>query len=814
MTPNALSILKKRYLKNGETPEDMFRRVADNIASADSIYGKSEKNTSDEFYNLMWDLEFLPNSPTLMNAGRPLQQLSACFVLPIEDSMEGIFDSVKWSALIHKSGGGTGFSFSRLRPNNDLVRSTYGCASGPVSFMHVFNAATEAVKQGGTRRGANMGMLRVDHPDILEFIDCKTDSTNLTNFNISVAVTDSFMDAVINNQDYSLIHPTTKQEVSKLSAKKVFDKIVENAHRNGEPGVVFIDKINKYNPTPEIGEIEATNPCVIGSTLVQTVEGEIPIRQLVDKEIDVYCRDNNGNLTISRAKNIRLTRKKAELLKIDTFKGYLICTPDHKILTTHGYVEAQYLKPKDKIIGLNRKMMNNTYCGVKLTSSKQNYVKEHRFIVSHYKDIDNYDVHHKNDNTLDNRLSNLELLSHSDHSRITNLGHKSYCERDTLTGKFVMKEIKKPKESINLNKKVGVNWIVTTIEKLVVKEDVYDLEVEKYHNFIANGFVIHNCGEQPLEPFEACNLGSINLAKMVKNGKLDLIRLRRVVRSAVHFLDNVIDMSNFPLPQITSMVRQNRKIGLGVMGFADMLISMGVPYNSVEAEHLAKRVMKFINDESKEMSYELAEERGAFPSFEQSIFKDGVRLRNATTTTIAPTGTISIIAGVSSGVEPLFALAYERNILDGQKFLEVNDAVTAHIKDKAILKRIAKEGGMSDIDDIPAEIKKLFLTAQDLTPEAHIKIQSAFQKYTDNAVSKTINFAKSATKEDVAKSFILSYTTGCKGITIYRDGSRDGQVLAVSGKKTSKCPECGKEIEHSGGCATCTHCGYSVCELT
>lgn len=582
MTPNALAILEKRYLKNRELPDDMFHRVAHNIAQADTLYGGKTEETEKEFYELMRNLEFLPNSPTLMNAGRPLQQLSACFVLPVEDSMEGIFDAVKWGALVHKSGGGTGFSFSRLRPKNDVVRSTHGCASGPVSFMSVFNIATETVKQGGTRRGANMGILRVDHPDILEFIDCKKNTTNLTNFNISVAATDVFMNAVVNDTDYSLVHPTTKMEVGRLSAKKVFNKIVESAHRNGEPGMVFIDRINKYNPTPELGEIEATNPC----------------------------------------------------------------------------------------------------------------------------------------------------------------------------------------------------------------------------------------GEQPLESFEACNLGSINLALMVKNGKLDLIRLRRVVRSAVHFLDNVIDMSQFPLPQITTMVRQNRKIGLGVMGFADMLVHLGIAYNSDDAEHIAKRVMKFINDESKEMSQELAEERGAFPSFGKSIYKDGVRLRNATTTTIAPTGTISIIAGVSSGVEPLFALAYERNILDGQKFSEINQMVLDQIKDKGILKQIAKTGRMQDIEEIPFKIRKLFITSHDLDYKDHIRIQAAFQKYVDNAVSKTINFPKSATVEDVSKSFLLSYNTGCKGITIYRDGSRDGQVLAVSGKKTSKCPECGEDIDHEGGCVTCHSCGYSVCELT
>ncbi len=574
LSANAIKVLEKRYLRKNaegrviETPEQLFRRVVNNIASADLIYDPdfNAKKLEDEFYAIISTLEFLPNSPTLMNAGRDLQQLSACFVLPVEDSMESIFDAIKNTALIHRSGGGTGFSFSRLRPKNSMVKTTGGIASGPVSFMKVFDAATQAVKQGGTRRGANMGILRIDHPDILEFIRCKESDKDITNFNISVALTEDFMGKAERGEDYDLIEPHSKKPMGHLNAGEVFDTIVNMAWTNGEPGIIFIDRINKSNPTPALGEIESTNPC----------------------------------------------------------------------------------------------------------------------------------------------------------------------------------------------------------------------------------------GEQPLLPYESCNLGSINLSRMVmpagKKFEINWDRLRDVTHLAVHFLDNVIDMNKFPLTQIEKMTMANRKIGLGVMGFAETLIRLGIPYNSEEAIETAEKVMSFILNEARKKSQALSLRRGPFPNFANSIYADAPGVRNATLTTIAPTGTLSIIADTTSGIEPLFAVSYYREVMDKTKLVEVNSLFEETAKEKGfysekLMEKIAQEGTLHDIDEIPEDVKRVFVTAHDIAPAWHIRMQAAFQKYTDNAVSKTVNFPNIATQEDVREVYLLAYKMGCKGVTIYRDGSRDEQVLYINHTKEKPAEE-------------------------
>ncbi|MEM1994986.1 MAG: adenosylcobalamin-dependent ribonucleoside-diphosphate reductase, partial [Nitrososphaerales archaeon] len=596
---NAVTILAARYLRRDEnrrlieTPRQLFMRVAKTVAEVDLLYNPSAKveETTKEFFDMMVNFEFLPNSPTLMNAGTELGQLSACFVLPVEDSIDGIFTTLKHAALIHKSGGGTGFSFSRLRPKGDVVKTTGGIASGPISFMTVFDAATNAIKQGGKRRGANMGVLRVDHPDILEFITAKEKEGRLSNFNISVAITDRFMDAVINGEDYDLINPRTGQAVQRLNARVVWNLIIAMAWKNGEPGVLFIDRINAMHTVPHVGTIEATNPC----------------------------------------------------------------------------------------------------------------------------------------------------------------------------------------------------------------------------------------GEQPLIPYESCNLGSINLAKMVVDGRIDWDKLRNTVGKAVHFLDNVIDANNFPTDEIEKATLRTRKIGLGIMGWANMLFRLGIPYDSEEAVVLARRIMEYINYHSKLASIELAESRGPFPAFKGSIYDsevpimpfeaggeakyrhlnwDEVRdliknhgIRNAATTTIAPTGTISLIAGTSSGIEPNFALAYSRTVLGSVKLFEVNHILEEVLRERGLysdelITEISKSGSLANVQGVPEDIKKVFVTALEVDVDWHVKVQAAFQEFTDNAVSKTINLKQDASPEAVKKAFLLAHRLGCKGITVYRYGSRKEQVLEVGVKPISSCPVC------------------------
>jgi ribonucleoside-diphosphate reductase alpha chain len=582
LTVNALEVLRQRYLLKDlneriiETPAQMFKRIAKAIAKPEDKYGGDPKKSEETFYNMMTKLEFIPNSPTLFNAGTPLGQLSACFVLPVEDSLEGIFTSVKNMALIEQTGGGVGFNFSRLRPKGDIVKSTKGVASGPVSFMRVFDTSTEIIKAGGKRRGAMMAILRVDHPDVLEFITSKQRPGFLSNFNISVAVTDDFMKALGENGEYWLVNPRNNEKTGKLVAKDVWNLMAKSAWQSGDPGIVFIDEINRHNPTPQVGKIESTNPC----------------------------------------------------------------------------------------------------------------------------------------------------------------------------------------------------------------------------------------GELPLLPYESCNLGSINLSRIVEERKIDWERLRQTVRNGVHFLDNVVDENKYPMKEIDEITRANRKIGLGVMGFADMLIKLGIPYDSEEALSIGEKTMKFIEEEALKKSVELGEERGSFPNFDGSIWKDKYpAMRNATVTTVAPTGTISIIAGCSSGIEPIFAISFIRNVLSGTRLFETNPLFETMSKDRGfysakLLEEIARTGSVQKIEGVPDDIRRLFVTALDIKPEWHIKMQAAFQKYTDNAVSKTVNLPTEATVDDVRNIYELAWKLKCKGVTVFRYGSKPEQVLYIGEIKTEKGKFISLASEYAGGCPT------------
>lgn len=584
---NAIEVLKRRYLlrdNNGniiETPSQMFRRVTKAVASAELEYNtKNEtRKIEEEFFAALSNLEFLPNTPTLMNAGTNVGQLSACFVIPVEDSLSGIFEAAKWTAIIHQSGGGTGFSFSRLRPSGDIVKSVDGQASGPITFMTVFDKTTDVIKQGGRRRGANMGILHIEHPDIIKFINCKLLPGFLSNFNISVAVTDKFLSAVKKKKKHHLVNPRTNKVVKIVDAQFVFNQIIENTWKTGDPGLIFIDEINRHNPTPHLGKIEATNPC----------------------------------------------------------------------------------------------------------------------------------------------------------------------------------------------------------------------------------------GEQPLLPWESCNLGSINLSKVIIDGKINWEKLKKLVHLGVRFLDNVISVNKYPIPQIEKITKSNRKIGLGVMGFAEALIRLGIPYNSKKGLETAAKLMSFIKKEGHQASQILGKERGNFPNFEKSIWKRNYKhMRNATVTTIAPTGTISIIAGCTSGIEPLFAVSFVRNIMEGTKLIETNQlfedvAKKRKFYSKKLLEEIAKSGSVKKNTQVPDDLKKIFVTALDISPGWHIRMQAAFQKYTDNAVSKTVNLPTTAKYVDVKKAYLLAHKLKCKGVTIYRYGSKANQVLTIESFEKKK--HVIADSEFAGGCEgiVCPH---------
>lgn len=882
LSENALKVLERRYLakdENGnvvETPEEMFERVAKTMAEVEKKFDPQAnvEQWTDEFYDMMASLDFLPNSPTLMNAGRPLGQLSACFVLPVGDSMEEIFDAVKQAALIHKSGGGTGFSFSRLRPAGATVKSTGGVASGPVSFMRVFDAATEAVKQGGTRRGANMGMLRVDHPDILEFISCKQDTHVINNFNISVAITDAFMEAVENDGEYDLIDPHTKQAVKRLRAREVFDKIVEMAWLNGEPGILFIDEVNRANSTPQLGEIEATNPCVTADTLVLTNKGYKPIGELIDKPTQVWNGKEFSEVTPFK------TGENAEILKIDFSDGTTLrCTPYHKfylqdgrkvqaqqlaegdklekfdfpVIMTGGLVDVRYMYTQGFYSGDGCHMTNKNVDSIYLYGEKR---KLDRYLLYERKNecsndrdyivLDRdyiWDKEYVPDCSIDikGRLAWLAGLIDSDGTRnsepgsvsissvnrvfllrvkyllntlgatgVLSLGkvaqrkmmpdgkggHAEYdtqdCYRLVISAsnmdRLIQLGLKTHRVHIdNSSTRNTCRYVsVVGVEAQETKEDVFCFSEPGRHRGCFNGVVTGQCGEQPLLPYESCNLGSINLSNMVRadRASVDWPKLILAIHRAVRFLDNVIEANHYPLDIIRDTTLRTRKIGLGVMGWAEMLFKLGIRYGSEESYALADEVMGRIEKEGRRCSRNLGFSRGVLPEF---------GARNMSITTVAPTGTISIIAGTSSGIEPLFALAFTRNVMDNDELPEVNGVFAADLKSKGLYtpelaREIALHGSIQDIKSLPQSIRDVYVTAHDIAPECHIKMQAAFQAHTDSAISKTINFRNDATIEDVRQAYMLGWKSKLKGLTVYRDGSRDSQVLvtgASDGKKQS-----------------------------
>ena len=1015
LTDNARTVLPKRYLKKNtegepvERPRDMFWRVARVIASQDARYGATDRQvqqTARQFYELMRTGQFEPNSPTLMNAGRPLGQLSACFVLPVEDDMEQIYETLKNMALIHQSGGGTGFAFSRLRPRGDVVKSTMGVASGPVSFMEVYDASTEAVKQGGTRRGANMGILRVDHPDILEFIDCKADKDKITNFNISVAVTDRFMESVRNGESYPLTNPRTGEEVDRLDANEVFDKIVHGAWRNGEPGVFLIDEANKYNPVPQLGEYEATNPCVVGSTRLATDRGLLTmeeleretmeirvatddrvtaLRELVGRPVAAGAADearaeeearelasvgiepgrwgaierarNRHGVTLRHAVPVFKTREDAEVFRLVTEHGYEVtATADHEFYTPHGPVELADLAPGDEVLlqsgegawssdrslpdfeptdkyaarvrrgeaepptewsaELGRTLgwivadgwvseetpegrnVPNYSVGLLFGDEERELEGDFREAIRRWTGLKGNRTERKGRvqliykssfyylldslglvtedgksgrvpdalwsaprdavvgflqalftadgtvNRVDSSSSCSVRLASSDRellrevqTLLANLGIVSrlYHRRDAgekempdghggtkvypyraqyelildkvnrdrfaeEVGFLTRAKQEKVEEFVaGMTRGANAETFTTRIESIepAGHEDVYCTTEPTTHSIVVNGLTTANCGEQPLLPYDVCNLGSVNVGHYVTDeGEVDWDALGETVHQATHFLDNVIDANNYPLEQIDDLSKRIRRIGLGVMGWADLLIRMGVPYGSDESIELGRKLMDFVDEQAKVESERLAEDRGVFPEWEESIWgpdescarvegervRPERRLRNCNLTTVAPTGTISIIAGCSGGIEPLYAVAFMRNQA-GELMPEVNDDFVEMAKeegwyDEELMEKVAEEGSIH-FDEVPDHVQELFVTAHDVTPEEHIRMQAAFQESVDSAISKTCNFSEEASEQDVKEIYLLAHELGCKGVTVYRDASRDEQVLST-----------------------------------
>ena len=986
ITHNAQVVLRRRYLskdRDGNILEDipgMFNRVAHNLSQADLNYGATDEEreqTQEKFLLAMTRLEVLPNSPTLMNAGRLLQQLSACFVLPVEDSLDGIFNKVKETALIHKSGGGTGFAFSRLRPEGAPVGSTGGVASGPVSFIRAFDTATDVVKQGGTRRGANMAILHVTHPDVMKFVHSKEDGQNLQNFNISVAATDEFMQAVKEDGEHTLIDPITGTPVKTLKAKELFEHIVQMAWQTGDPGLVFIDEINRGNPNPQLGEIESTNPCFAGGMRLATNRGLVTFEELwVEQESISVITDNRvralretaqqnavavatrleTGTTLREAVPVFKTRKNWPTFKLETESGYeIVATGDHEIFTPGGVKPLQDLKPGDEVLiqsgqgvwsqnydlppffptnklkgrinrgeatppkqwskelgellgwiiadgwinvetpkgreipnwtvgimfgdeqkqrlapkfrglikewlgldgnaterngtltmyyktslhqflntlglevrhGAEKEVPNGIWkapseavkgflsalfsadgtvnisahgksCSVRLASSSPKLLKQVQHLLLNQNILSrNYLRRQAGETLMPDSKRELKLYPHSEQYELVIQG-RSRDRFMSQIGFLIEEKQQKVNEWRRPRDESPTEDSFTDRVKTVgpqEDQDVYCTTEPVTNSIVVNGIIAAQCGEQPLLPYESCNLASINLARMTKledgTVQLDEQRLQETVALTVHMLDNVIDMNQYPIPEIEAMTKSTRRIGLGIMGHADMLVQMGLRYDSQHAIDVTRYTMSKVREYTHQAVRDLAERRGTFPEWENSIYGPGNNqiatlagpMRNSAPTTVAPTGTISIIAGVSSGIEPLYALAYERNVMDNTQLIEVNPTLQALAKAEGFdtdefKQALIKTGSIEDTS-APDWVKDIFRTSHQIDPEWHVRMQAAAQDHVDNAVSKTINFPFEATQDDIAKAYMMAYELKCKGITVYRDGSKENQVLTT-----------------------------------
>lgn len=893
--PNAATVLSRYLLKDEdgnptETPSQLFRRVSGAVASIEKKYDESadEKEYDDLFYYMMANLEFLPNSPTLFNAGTEIGQCSACFVLPIEDNMNSIFTSLQHMAVVQKSGGGTGFSFSRLRPVGSTVGTTGGIASGPISFMKVYDTATDIIKQGGRRRGANMAILRCDHPDIMEFIACKSDKASFRNFNISIALTKPFFEALKDNKEIDLIAPHNNETVMSISARVIFDAIVHNAWSTGDPGLIFIDRINDEHPLN--GElVESTNPCVSGDTVVSTY---------------------NGLLNIQDVPGVMKTAKKL-VYQLQSKEGYQVkVTKDHRILTTTGWKQAGDLCEGDKIClqsteggfgktgNLRIGQILGWYVGDGWNTEKDRratlafYGKDKGKLAHYYRDIVNEELESnlviikskKREDVRSRRILNLIRDWEMESKEISNLllSSSADCQRGFLQGLFTADgsaqgkpekgftvrlsqnnldnlrrvqimllnfgiaskifENRRPEQMrlmpdskgqpklyktkanheliiskeniVRFRDHIGFlleykqNRLVSGINSLKVRgpyrehflarfdsltplqeEDVFDIVGTPQGGFVGNGIVVHNCGEQPLLPYESCVLGSINLSRMIQDGDINWSRLEEVVRLAVRFLDNIIDLNVYPVDEIEQITKTNRKIGLGIMGFAELLIKLGIPYDSMKGLEKAEEVMSFIRQKAERASADLAKIRGNFENFALLKKRDKWK-RNAAVITVAPTGSISLIAQTSSGIEPLFAIAHSRLLSEGIHLSEVSPlfeqvAMERGFWNDDIEREVAKTGTVQQIDGVPDDVKKVFKAAHEIDPEWHVRMQAAFQKHTDNAVSKTVNLPNSATTEDVEQIFLLADELQLKGTTVFRDGCLGGVQVLYAG-----CQDC------------------------